>query len=444
MTQYSPKELVERTAADVHPPLYYLLLKSWLVAFGTAPAVLRGFSVLWGGLAVAIMYAVCLEAQALRAPDRSLNRASIQLRVVQCHSGRSPHGGGQNQPECPDVQLRSFFGRVECLAPTAGIAGGMLASGLVDGLCACNYRFMRNALLWLFHGHGPGAVCCRLPAGAGLEKGWSACRPSCIGFGFACLLAVVAYSPWLPVLWSQTQAVRQGYWIPSASIGETERVFGSWATGLEGLSVWEIHGLEIVTLIGVIWMLLRNSAPAWFFLLQAAIPWALSLALSIVGDRPIFLERYLIFAHLSFLGFGSLIWTSLRSLPSRLVATWLLGSTCLAGLADHLTGLPDSPAALTHAAAYLKSEYRDGDVICTESPSALNQLRYYAKQVGLNSINMRCPAAVLSPQGHTVHLASLQSFEIIPPDSLPTVNGLGRLWVAGAHFGDAALVQTCF
>lgn len=61
LAQYAPADLIRRTAADVHPPLYYLLLKVWLAVAGDSPGSLRGFSVLWSVLTIPLLYLVCRE-----------------------------------------------------------------------------------------------------------------------------------------------------------------------------------------------------------------------------------------------------------------------------------------------------------------------------------------------------------------------------------------------
>jgi mannosyltransferase len=48
-------ELMALVAVDAHPPLYYLLLKAWMVIFGAGEFALRASSVLCGGLSLAVM-----------------------------------------------------------------------------------------------------------------------------------------------------------------------------------------------------------------------------------------------------------------------------------------------------------------------------------------------------------------------------------------------------
>ncbi|TAE22836.1 MAG: hypothetical protein EAZ92_15325 [Candidatus Kapaibacterium sp.] len=48
--------IIANSQADVHPPVYYILLHCWAMLFGTSEAGLRGFSLFCGVLAVPLMY----------------------------------------------------------------------------------------------------------------------------------------------------------------------------------------------------------------------------------------------------------------------------------------------------------------------------------------------------------------------------------------------------
>jgi uncharacterized membrane protein len=62
LTQFSVTELVERTASDVHPPFYYILLKAWTAVFGTSVIALRSLSVVFGALTIVGTYLFTAEA----------------------------------------------------------------------------------------------------------------------------------------------------------------------------------------------------------------------------------------------------------------------------------------------------------------------------------------------------------------------------------------------
>ena len=51
-------QMVQAAAPDVHPPLYYFLLHYWMMVFGTSESAVRLLSVLFGVLAIPMIYVV--------------------------------------------------------------------------------------------------------------------------------------------------------------------------------------------------------------------------------------------------------------------------------------------------------------------------------------------------------------------------------------------------
>ena len=56
MTRFSFFDIARYTAADVHPPLYYWLLKIWGALFGNTELGLRSMSILFGAIAIVFGY----------------------------------------------------------------------------------------------------------------------------------------------------------------------------------------------------------------------------------------------------------------------------------------------------------------------------------------------------------------------------------------------------
>lgn len=54
LAEHSWREIVELTVVDVHPPLYYWMLKAWTVLFGTSELAVRSLSTLFLGLSVGV------------------------------------------------------------------------------------------------------------------------------------------------------------------------------------------------------------------------------------------------------------------------------------------------------------------------------------------------------------------------------------------------------
>jgi hypothetical protein len=127
----------------------------------------------------------------------------------------------------------------------------------------------------------------------------------------------------------------------------------------------------------IVWRLYRRDRAACFFLLQAVLPWLLSLVISVYGGRPILVRGYFAFAHLSLLAFWGLILYHLPGCTARLSLICLLGTTCSLALWDTILQWQVRSSALSRVAHFFKEHYRAGDIILTERPSTVNLLRYY-------------------------------------------------------------------
>src|ERR1044071_10196409 len=55
-SQEAPAGIIEATAKDVHPPLYYFALHYWMMAFGDSDTAVRLLSALFGILAIFVIY----------------------------------------------------------------------------------------------------------------------------------------------------------------------------------------------------------------------------------------------------------------------------------------------------------------------------------------------------------------------------------------------------
>jgi hypothetical protein len=178
------------------------------------------------------------------------------------------------------------------------------------------------------------------------------------------------------------------------------------------------------------WTLWRGDCASWFFLLQAAVPWLLSVAISCWSGRPVFLERYLAFAQLALFGYFGMIVSRLPGVPERLCLACLLGALGLTGLWNAVATFPATPPAHAAAAAYLKDHFRTGEVVLTDGPATLNRLRYYADRAGIHSLVSRCELSPFLGSGHICHLASLEGQDVVWEVPQPGTAGARRVWLA--------------
>jgi hypothetical protein len=282
-------ELVAGTAADVHPPLYYLLAKGWAAAAGGSLYALRAVSVGFGLVTVTGAYAVAAELW------RSAGRAGVPARrfglLAAAAVAVSPYqiAGDTDARMYPlysaELAFAAWFFLRTLAAP--GRAGNWvgLAGCLTAAVYTHNYALFVAAAFLVCHA----AAAARRPAPG---RGRFARRAA------ATYLAVgLAYLPWAAVLAGQVGRVRAGYWIPPlrpTTVGRTVCDLVVPAAGLDGTTgVLAAAGilLAVVVFVGG-----RGGAAAAVAAL-AVLPIALPAAVSAVV--PVWSDRYFRFSHLA-------------------------------------------------------------------------------------------------------------------------------------------------
>lgn len=411
LIQYPVPEMLRRAALDVHPPLYYLALDAWVMVWGTSPSALRGLSALLGVLAVAMAYALCLEASRLDDHGGSLARArrGALLAAVLVAIQAAPVAQGRNA-------------RMYALAVLlAGVTSWLLLRALRAR--ATEWRW------WLAYGIAVAAFCAThyfavftVAAQAIFVMVRARSRPEHDVRGpkwrFVAALALTAalFSPWLPVLARQAEQVRQTYWIPAPSLPALGLSLVQWAAGAE-LNVgtplpWL---LALAAILGWAWW--RGGPGARHLLLLALLPWAFGLAISVLSGRPIVLERYMAFGQFFLICTWGVLWARLPTSAARaFLAAALIVLSAAGLLVTWAARYPDRPTAFWYTARYLKRQAGPGDLVITRSPRALNKLRYYAEQVGAQGLDVKYAATGAAYDDHFSHLPSLEDEEVLRTD----------------------------
>jgi mannosyltransferase len=230
-TAYPVAEIIRRTGVDVHPPLYYLLLKPWIGVFGDGPTSLRSPSV---GLAVATLVLVYALARdvfrwSVAAPDEDSARAAgVVAALLVATSGAHIRWSG----EARMYSLACLLGVASTWLLARGALGparsrrGDAAVWSLYALTACLALYTHNYMIFLVAGQvawillfGPGRA-----AGPAAPDGPPGGR-RLAGLA-AAALAVAAYAPWIPVLLWQAGQVHRDYWFARPSSYDVAR---SWA-----------------------------------------------------------------------------------------------------------------------------------------------------------------------------------------------------------------------
>ena len=75
LTRYNFADLTHYTAIDVHPPLYYYLLKGWTSIFGDSVAAYRSLSVVLGVIALVLIYFLVKKLFSRKAASLTTERS---------------------------------------------------------------------------------------------------------------------------------------------------------------------------------------------------------------------------------------------------------------------------------------------------------------------------------------------------------------------------------
>jgi len=285
LPQYNLKEMIYRTGLDVHPPLYYILLKNWVMSLGNTLFTLRLFSVFFGILTVIALYLFLKEAfknQKLALFSSiliALNSFFIQF-VIEARMFTLG---------IFLVVLSSFF-LIKALKNKKWSWWLLYAITASCGLYTHYYIFfsiLAQALFvvfWLFREEKFNLA------------GWFKNRNFQLGLA-SYLLAVISYLPWLKTFLSQMGQVQESYWIPPLNIWSLPATFLKLTTG-GAIDTNRFWFLLVVLMVGVIFALffsLRKLAEQakWLIFLMLIIPFLGAAAFSF--KTSIYLDRYFIF-----------------------------------------------------------------------------------------------------------------------------------------------------
>ncbi len=297
----SPADMLWWTATDIQPPLYYLLLRPWLLVAGESEFALRFLSLIFGVLTVPLLAVVGRRLFGPRAGALTgLLAAVAPLYVWYAQEARM-------------YTLLTFLGLLASYLLLRALERPArrfwLAYVLVSALALYTHYFA--VFLLAFHLlYGLSTVRSR-QSPVGSRQSPVGSRQSAVrfgfgawGLGFANLLicqfaSLVLFLPWLPFVFIRL-GTDVSYWPGVFKLDEAVRhALISFSVGesvLEGQAVWLAAGVTLALVVAVIALLRQPPArrPLLFCALYLLVPVVLILALAIV--TPKFNPRYLMLA----------------------------------------------------------------------------------------------------------------------------------------------------
>ena len=278
LTRFDFGKIWSLTAADVHPPLYYFLLKIWAHAFGHVDFAMRMMSTVFGAVAILFAFLWLKYKYGLKAAMVASFLLSISPVFVRY---------GQEMRMYTMV-LAIVFAATYFLQ--LAIDNGKKIWWII-------YAVLVAAGMWT-HYFAAFAWCAHLVyllitygvKGFFRHKIWA-----------PYLLAVVLFLPWIPSLVAQVGNVESnGFWIGPVSVSVMANYF---AEGLFYMKAEEIQNwllvLATATVIVVLFLAVRYRKTFNMLLSLALVPLALLVLLSLPPLNPVFIPRYIMYAMLA-------------------------------------------------------------------------------------------------------------------------------------------------
>jgi mannosyltransferase len=375
LVKYNFGEMMYRIALDVHPPFYYLVLRSWDFFLGNSLFSLRMFSLIFSLLTLLGVYLLIKE---FFKDERLALFASLLVAVnpfqIQYAQEARMYTLGTFL-----IVFSSYF-LLKAIRPTGEnkkvwfywILYILSASAAIYTHYYVFFSIFAQVLFVFF-----------IVLKESKFNPVNFIKNKNFKFGLAAYFFIaLSYLPWLKTFLKQTGQVQESYWIPQMDIWSIPNTFWKMTTGLSIDSSkfkYILIGLMIAVLLAVVFFLKEKKQPAkWLIFLSLAVPFLAASVFSL--KTSVYLDRYFIFVSAFYLIFiaGGILLIKNRFVRKSIALFLILGS--LSAFACNWNYLDaKNKSGMAGTAGYLNQEVKPGDKIFVGSSFIYFTFRYYNK-----------------------------------------------------------------
>jgi mannosyltransferase len=380
MVQFSWADIVRRTADDVHPPLYYFVLKFWTDQFGDTAFAMRSLSAITDILLLPILYGFVLDLYRLggeksgtqaseyagRVGIFSMTLAALSIsRIVLAREARMYPLG------CLLAVVSSWM-LWRCLFSSRGRLWGW-AGYVVSAVGLCythNYGLFTVAAQAIF-ALGV-AICGRFRSGRVSGAGLSE-----VSMAFSAV--ALGFAPWLPTLIWQGGRVAEGYWLSNLNLRAFHGLFEQWFTPERQVHEPVTGGAATLGFV----VLMAAYGRGWradrvYVLLLVFTPLILGLGSSVIQGQNVITGIYLAFAFPFFLvAIADLVQRipvpAARTIVSLLLVANMVFQDWYCWRQADIANRP----GLRSAVGLVQAQFRRGDLVMCMEPYTMLAASYY-------------------------------------------------------------------
>lgn len=422
LVSFPVTEMIARAIQDVHPPLYYFLLKGYATVFGNSLLSLRSFSVVFAGITIAAGY--LFAAYAFRSRFAGLLAAAF----VAVSGWQIAFAW-----EARMYTLGTALAFLSSWALLKGVRRPAWGIWIIYAVLATAFAYTHYFAFFTLAAHAvfvAGYILVKTRARVGEILGWRLTWQALA----AALLFIALYAPWIPVFLRQNMQVQSSYWVPEVtawSIPETVYRFYIPTTkpiSREGASVIPALLPLVATGLALLWFAFsrQHKDANWLVTLAVFIPFAITILVSFIGQS-LYQDRFLVFANLFVL-------VAAAALISRIPWTWprrSLAVFAIVGLSGTFLNywleldIPNKPGVRAAAAA-IAAEGAALEPVVVSSSFIYFSVNYY-----FTHDFSRPEPRLLSDTAELIHFAGgpiLKISDIITPAGVSQISA-DTLWV---------------
>ncbi len=275
--RYSWREMMYRIGLDVHPPLYYWILRLWSYVFGSSLISLRSLSILFGILTIYAGYLFVKEA---------FNNEKLAI-VAALFLAINPFQV-QYSLEARMYTLGTFVLLLSCYLLLRALNTNKTSFWIAYAVSVAACFYTHYYLFFSIAAQGLYFLYCLWQRKQIMWKGFSAYA-----------LSVFLFLPWIPTLLQQIKRVEKAYWIPAPDRWSIPGTIWKMIFGGQGENHLILIITTLVALALLIYFFRETKQPArWLIALSVVLPFVAALLLSF--KQAIYLDRYFVFASLYF------------------------------------------------------------------------------------------------------------------------------------------------
>lgn len=421
LIQFPFQEMIARAAADVHPPLYYIILRVWAKVFSPSLLSLRAFSVTLSAVTIAAAY--LFTASTFRS-----RRAGLFSAVLIAVSGWQIAFAW----EARMYTLGTALALLSSWLLVRAVRRPSFATWIYYAIATTLFAYTHYFAFFTLAAHalvivGYIVVKARGRIGEILHSRifWLA--------GLAGALVLLLYAPWIPVFLQQNKQVQVSFWVPPVGAWSIPDTFYRFLlpTALAPPHTWPVAALTLIPMIAtvLVWLMLvsyrRFAFESWLVALTGSLPVAAAIATSYLGQS-LYQDRFLVFANIFILIGVAVVLSRLRprrlaNIASFFLVVLLLGTSVRYW---HELDIKNRPG-VRGAVEFVAGQHSKGEPIIVGSSFIFFPVDYYIRAARLDS------AKLLTASSDLIHFAGgpiITASDTVSPDQAFTPTA-ARLWL---------------